>query len=157
MSTVKYYHLTEKGLEEGEALGRISVVLKADYDALKAESKCLAELDDQTIKQLGDRLRESQSELTKARELAVDLYEVAGALQGITTAATVFRSPTLRNNGRAYSWKDAQAAARIALERVAQIADHLAHQSAPAAKCDKCSDGGTCGLGGFCTNCHNLP
>jgi len=33
----------------------------------------------------------------------------------------------------------------------------LGHQSAPTDKGDKCSDGGTCGLGGFCTNCHNLP
>lgn len=28
----KYYHVTEAGLVEGEALGRVSVVLKADYE-----------------------------------------------------------------------------------------------------------------------------
>jgi hypothetical protein len=34
MIKVKYYHVTKAGLVEGEALGRISLVLKADYDRL---------------------------------------------------------------------------------------------------------------------------
>lgn len=33
MTKVKRYHLTETGLVEGESLGRLSVVLAADYDA----------------------------------------------------------------------------------------------------------------------------
>lgn len=33
MTKVKRYHLTETGLVEGESLGRLSVVLAADFDA----------------------------------------------------------------------------------------------------------------------------
>ncbi|MBD9459156.1 hypothetical protein IB241_15850 [Pseudomonas sp. PDM05] len=33
MSEVKRYHVTETGLVEGESLGRLSVVMAADYDA----------------------------------------------------------------------------------------------------------------------------
>ncbi|WP_034127845.1 hypothetical protein [Pseudomonas fluorescens] len=34
MSEVKSYHVTEAGLVEGEALGRINVVLRADFDSV---------------------------------------------------------------------------------------------------------------------------
>lgn len=36
MSEVKRYHVTEAGLVEGEALGRINVVLGSDYDVAVA-------------------------------------------------------------------------------------------------------------------------
>lgn len=34
MKEVKYYHVTEAGLAEGVSLGRITVVLVADYEKL---------------------------------------------------------------------------------------------------------------------------
>ena len=37
MSEVKRYHVTEAGLVEGKALGRINVVLGADHDRVTAE------------------------------------------------------------------------------------------------------------------------
>lgn len=36
MSEVKRYHMTEAGLVEGAALGRLNVVLAADYDVARA-------------------------------------------------------------------------------------------------------------------------
>ena len=53
---------------------RVVALLTAENARLQADSKRLAELDDQTIKQLGDRLRESQAELAKARELLQYAY-----------------------------------------------------------------------------------
>lgn len=45
MSEVKRYHVTETGLVEGESLGRLSVVLAADFDRVTAErDAALAEL-----------------------------------------------------------------------------------------------------------------
>lgn len=44
MSDVKRYHVTEAGLVEGEALGRISVVLGADHDRVIAERDALQQL-----------------------------------------------------------------------------------------------------------------
>lgn len=41
MSEVKRYHVTEAGLVEGEALGRLSVVLAADHDRVTAERDAL--------------------------------------------------------------------------------------------------------------------
>lgn len=67
-----------------------------------------------------------QSELTKARELFRD---IANDDQMWTICS-------------------------IALAR--RIDEQLAHQPAPVAKGDKCLDGGTCGLGGFCKDCHNV-
>lgn len=37
MSEAKLYYVSETGLVEGEALGRLRMYLSADYDALKAE------------------------------------------------------------------------------------------------------------------------
>lgn len=82
MNTTKIYHLTEKGLEEGEALGRISVVLKSDYDALKAEMETERKFrlsaeggwreDNRVIAMHRAKLDEQEAELTKARELIAD-------------------------------------------------------------------------------------
>lgn len=45
MSEVKRYHVTETGLVEGESLGRLSVVLAADFDRVTAgRDAALAEL-----------------------------------------------------------------------------------------------------------------
>ena len=41
MSEVKRYHVTEAGLVEGQALGRINVVLGADHDRVTAECDAL--------------------------------------------------------------------------------------------------------------------
>lgn len=41
MSDVKRYHVTEAGLVEGQALGRINVVLGADHDRVTAERDAL--------------------------------------------------------------------------------------------------------------------
>lgn len=41
MSDVKRYHVTEAGLVEGQALGRINVVLVADHDRVTAERDAL--------------------------------------------------------------------------------------------------------------------
>lgn len=41
MSEVKRYHVTEAGLVEGSSLGRISVVLVADFDRINAEREAL--------------------------------------------------------------------------------------------------------------------
>ncbi|MFL1477814.1 hypothetical protein [Pseudomonas grimontii] len=44
MSEVKRYHVTETGLVEGESLGRLSVVLAADFDRVTAERDALQAL-----------------------------------------------------------------------------------------------------------------
>lgn len=44
MSEVKRYHVTEAGLVEGSALGRINVVLGADHDRVTAERDALQAL-----------------------------------------------------------------------------------------------------------------
>lgn len=44
MSEVKRYHLTEAGLVEGESLGRLSVVLAADYDTSVAHIRELEKI-----------------------------------------------------------------------------------------------------------------
>lgn len=44
MSEVKRYHVTEAGLVEGQALGRINVVLGADHDRVTAERDALQQL-----------------------------------------------------------------------------------------------------------------
>lgn len=41
MNKVKYYHVTETGLVEGTSLGRLAVVLSADFDRLTAEREAL--------------------------------------------------------------------------------------------------------------------
>lgn len=41
MSEVKYYHLSDTGLTEGKALGRLTVVLAADHDRITAERDAL--------------------------------------------------------------------------------------------------------------------
>lgn len=38
MNEAKLYYVSETGLVEGEALGRLRVYLAADYDALRAEN-----------------------------------------------------------------------------------------------------------------------
>jgi hypothetical protein len=43
MSEVKYYHVCDTGLAEGVSLGRITVVLGADYDAAQSELAALRE------------------------------------------------------------------------------------------------------------------
>jgi multidrug efflux pump subunit AcrA (membrane-fusion protein) len=43
MSQVKYYHVSDTGLAEGVSLGRITVVLGADYDAAQSELAALRE------------------------------------------------------------------------------------------------------------------
>lgn len=44
VSEVKRYHVTETGLVEGESLGRLSVVLAADFDRVTAERDALQAL-----------------------------------------------------------------------------------------------------------------
>ena len=66
MSEVKRYHVTEAGLVEGQALGRINVVLGPDYDSavqcfLTAAEGCVA---------AERRERALQQRLTAADELA---------------------------------------------------------------------------------------
>ncbi|MDF2792279.1 MAG: hypothetical protein K0S85_32 [Pseudomonas orientalis] len=43
MSEVKRYHLSGGPLVEGEALGRLNVVLAADFDRVQAENRALQE------------------------------------------------------------------------------------------------------------------
>ena len=43
MSQVKYYHVSDTGLAEGVSLGRITVVLGADYDAAQSDLAALRE------------------------------------------------------------------------------------------------------------------
>ena len=70
MSEVKRYHVTEAGLVEGQALGRINVVLGADFDNatrlfLDAAERCVAS---------ERREKELQQRLTAADE-RVDVLE----------------------------------------------------------------------------------
>ena len=74
MSEVKRYHVTEAGLVEGQALGRINVVLAADYDGavqcfLTAAEGCVS---------AERRERALQQRLTAADERAVVLEGLVG-------------------------------------------------------------------------------
>ncbi|MDW8840117.1 hypothetical protein ORA50_07705 [Pseudomonas carnis] len=66
MSEVKRYHVTEAGLVEGSALGRINVVLGADFDQVTA------------------RLKEG---ITKHWQIVCDQRAKIDALQALLTAA----------------------------------------------------------------------
>ena len=66
MSEAKRYHVTEAGLVEGQALGRINVVLGADYDQVTA------------------RLKEG---ITKHWQIVCDQRAKIDALQALLTAA----------------------------------------------------------------------
>ncbi|MBJ2303485.1 MULTISPECIES: hypothetical protein [unclassified Pseudomonas] len=66
MSEVKRYHVTEAGLVEGSALGRINVVLGADFDQVTA------------------RLKEG---ITKHWQIVCDQRSKIDALQALLTAA----------------------------------------------------------------------
>lgn len=69
MPEVKRYHATETGLVEGQALGRINVVLAVDHDRVAADA---------------DRLR---AELECSRGDFVQLERISDALQQHLTAA----------------------------------------------------------------------
>ncbi|UNM20875.1 hypothetical protein K0P33_05290 [Pseudomonas sp. ArH3a] len=79
MSEVKRYHVTEAGLVEGQALGRINVVLGADHDRVTADAERLrAELecsrgDFAQLERISEAL---QQRLTAADERA-DVLETA--------------------------------------------------------------------------------
>ena len=78
MSDVKRYYVTEAGLVEGQALGRINVVLAADYDSavqcfLTAAEGCVsAERRERALQQrltaADDRVDELTRALTDVRE-----------------------------------------------------------------------------------------
>ena len=73
MTEVKRYHLTETGLVEGESLGRLSVVLAADFDRVTAErDAALGQLKEkrEEFNKLGDRYDALQQRLTAADERA---------------------------------------------------------------------------------------
>lgn len=73
---VKIYHVCDTGLAEGVALGRITVVLVADFDRVRAERDAL-----QLLLNVADqRVCDLQKDLTKARELlrAVHVGELFG-------------------------------------------------------------------------------
>ncbi|WP_443692715.1 hypothetical protein [Pseudomonas sp.] len=76
MSEVKRYHVTDSGLVEGQALGRISVVLASDYDAAVTHIRDLELLAGQEMK---------STELATNAGLRVCLER--DALQALLTAA----------------------------------------------------------------------
>lgn len=76
MSEVKRYHVTEAGLVEGSALGRINVVLASDYDAAVTHIRDLELLAGQEMK---------STELATNAGLRVCLER--DALQALLTAA----------------------------------------------------------------------
>ena len=64
-ATVKRYHVTEAGLVEGQALGRINVVLGADHDRVTAERDALQQrltAADERVDALTQLLREGLEE-----------------------------------------------------------------------------------------------
>lgn len=63
MNKVKYYHVTETGLVEGTSLGRLAVVLSADFDRLTAERDAL-QLRLNTADQRADDLEQLLSAIT---------------------------------------------------------------------------------------------
>lgn len=70
MSEAKSYHVTEAGLVEGEALGRINVVLRADFDNatrlfLDAAERCVAS--ERREKELQQRLTAADQEIDDLR------------------------------------------------------------------------------------------
>ena len=75
-ATVKRYHVTEAGLVEGHALGRLNVVLGADHDRVTAErDAALARLEEALVESLANQ---------NEREVVCANYE---ALQQRLTAA----------------------------------------------------------------------
>ena len=76
MSEVKRYHVTEAGLVEGQALGRINVVLGADFDNatrlfLDADERCISS--ERREKELQQRLA-AADERVDVLEQALKFY-----------------------------------------------------------------------------------
>lgn len=76
MSEVKRYHVTETGLVEGESLGRLSVVLAADFDRVTAERDALQ-----------DRLNESDELCSSLERSMKNHRHELGLVQQRLTAA----------------------------------------------------------------------
>lgn len=85
MTEVKRYHLTETGLVEGESLGRLSVVLAADFDTLQSrlddtERQRRAEFDasqaaERLVAELQQRLTAADEELAQCQSMALMIEE----------------------------------------------------------------------------------
>ncbi|MCK3849976.1 hypothetical protein [Pseudomonas sp. W2Jun17] len=94
MSEVKRYHVTEAGLVEGSALGRINVVLASDYDAAVTHIRDLELLAGQEMK---------STELATNAGLRVCLER--DALQALLTAADE-RADVLESALKFYAGRD---------------------------------------------------
>lgn len=78
MSEVKRYHLSGGPLVEGEALGRLNVVLAADFDRVQAENRALQErltVQDQREDDLKALVPGAELAL-RALNVAVSVYDV---------------------------------------------------------------------------------
>lgn len=114
MSEVKRYHVTEAGLVEGSALGRLNVVLGADHDRVTAERDAALEyahqrsLDfDQLAKSFRDFLVTYENELSSVKggfepygrgfeSIAVELKRIYGVSNE--------RADLLERDGARYRW-----------------------------------------------------
>jgi hypothetical protein len=76
MDRMRRYHVGDAGLVEGEALGRLSVVLAADFDRLKGEREALQQLlnqRDEALHSLEQR-RYAEQQACQAAERDAERY-----------------------------------------------------------------------------------
>lgn len=96
MSEVKRYHVTETGLVEGESLGRLSVVLAADFDRVTAER-------DAALAELG-RYQSLFNQAQKAIDRLNELHRKRMAEIGQRLTAADERADVLGLDAARYRW-----------------------------------------------------
>ena len=90
MSEVKRYYVGKYGLVEGEALGRLGVVLGADFDRVTAERDAMQvslTTADEWSENLRSALISAKADKEAYAQNAIDLRKRVDALQALLTAA----------------------------------------------------------------------
>ncbi|MGF6332732.1 hypothetical protein ABH909_005610 [Pseudomonas sp. BS3782 TE3695] len=87
MSEVKRYHVSDTGLSEGVSLGRITVVLAADFDRVTAEPDALQlrlNAADQRVDDLTELLRKSLMAIKRTLQAGRDrIVDLGGDCDGV--------------------------------------------------------------------------
>ena len=139
MSEVQRYYVGEYGLVEGEALGRLSVVLATDFDRVTAERDALqarltaaderADEDDMVLRSsVPERHKGCTSPVGAVQSYIAELEGRADLLEALLRDARQYHGVTLLTDPPQDAWKYHRISERI----------EAALKPAEAAKCARC-------------------